>query len=185
MSVYPPTSNPTGLRPMTPHPWFTVQLEPRHLHPEATLDAPATRFWVPCSWVRVAPDKPAEWKACLATDLDHTVIPRRVYERVNMRIDDLSAEPFATWQGYACFVGTARFGLPADERPRPVGDTTDIKRQLLPLSMRVLLPERDPPSSRGQILFGMSFFVQYTARLRLDCLSPGDGQILLPGNRRG
>ena len=36
----------------------------------------------------------------------------------------------------------------------------------------------------GQILFGMSFFVQYAARLRLDGLFPGDGQILIPGTPR-
>lgn len=169
---------------MTPHPWFTVQLEPMLLHPEATLGAPATRFWVPCSWVRNAPDKPAGWKACLATDLYHTIIPRFVHDRVNMRIDDLSDEPYATWRGYDCFVGTARFGLPIAEWPRPAGDETDINRPLLPLSMRVLLPQRDPPGSRGQILFGMSFFVQYQARLELDFLLPGTGRILLPGTRR-
>lgn len=125
-----------------------------------------------------------DWKAVLATDLDHTVIPRRVYNRANIRIDDLSEEPYAIWQGVDCFVGTARFGLAADERPRPAGDATDIRREFLPLSMRVLLPERDPPGSRRQILFGMSFFVQYAARLRLDGLFPGDGQILIPGTPR-
>ena len=124
-------------------------------------------------------------KPILATELAHTVIPRYVYDRANIRIDDLSEEPYATWQGVACFVGTVRFGLPADEWPRPVGHTTDINRRLLPLSMRVLLPERDPPDSMGKILFGMSFFVQYAARLQLDGLFPGDGQILIPGTPRG
>jgi len=68
--------------------------------------------------------------------------------------------------------------------PRPAGDTTDINRPLLPFSMRVLLPEHDPPDTPGQILFGTSFFVQYTATLELDFLAPGSGRILIPSTRR-
>ena len=169
---------------MRPDLWFTVQLEPLPQHPETTLDAPAIRFCVPCWWMPRGRRRLVKWKAVLATDLDHTVISRRVYNREGIRIDDLSEEPYATWQGVDCFVGTARFGLPADERPRPVGDPTDLHREFLPLSMRVLVPDSDPPESSGRILFGMSFFVQYTARLRLDGLFPGDGQILIPGTPR-
>ena len=80
-------------------PFFTVQLEPMVLHPEATLGASSTRFLVPCAWVRRSPNPRVEWKSILATDLSHTVISRFVYEQANMRIDDLSDEPYATWQG--------------------------------------------------------------------------------------
>ena len=169
---------------MRPDPWFTVQLEPLPQHPESSLGAPAIRFCVPCWWMPRGGGNRVDRKPILATELDYTVIPRYVYDRAKIRIDDLSEEPYATWQGVDCFVGTARFGLPADEWPRPVGDTTDIHRAFLPLSMRVLLPERDPLGSRRQILIGMSFFVQYTARLRLDGLPPGEAQILIPGRPR-
>src|SRR4051812_42896019 len=103
---------------MAPEPWFTVQLEPIRPHPETTLDSPGVRFCVPCWWMPQGRGKLLEWKAVLATDLVRTVIPRFVYDRVKMRIDELSEEPHASWQGHDCFVGTVRFGLPADERPR-------------------------------------------------------------------
>jgi len=74
---------------MTP-PKFTVQLESMPLHPEATLGAPAIRFSIPCFWVRERPDTRVEWKAVLATGLPHSAIPRFVFERAAMRIDDLS-----------------------------------------------------------------------------------------------
>ena len=109
---------------------FTVELEPMPLHPEVALGAPAIRFSIPCFWVRKPPDPRVEWKAVLATELSHSVIPRFVLERAAMRIDDLSVDSHVTWRGRACYVGTARFGLPVNEWPRPAGQTTDANRPL-------------------------------------------------------
>ncbi len=101
--------------------------------------------------------------AVLNPEMPYSVLPFSVRESVGIRCD-LSASanwqgrPIPAWRGIPCRVGHTVLTLHNERTPHTVD-----------LPLLVLLPDRDPPGPRPEMLYlGMEFLRHYGLRLSVD-----------------